>query len=255
LSQINTRKGAVIIAAVLFLLLIIPAALNNSPIQLAKAQSDLTGPDYNTTTNNPTNTTTSSTANANTTATSAVAASSQSNYTLSGIIASTQLNQAGAPQWLTAGSWTLVTDQPVFGSTNTNPTVKSFSAVLVMTASNNGTMTHSHHISNFKQIEVTHPGGNSTIFNGTMTVTTEMGTTENVPGILDFQNDRMSIWVSPGQIQNHFGPTPIDGIILNPQLLQMIRSEESSSIQPTTNTTAAMSGSSSSSAMANNTTK
>lgn len=155
------------------------------------------------------------------------------NYTLSGIITSTQLNQAGAPQWLTAGSWRLVTDNPVFGaaSNQTQPTVKSFDAVIVMTTVNNGTMLHSHRISDFKLLGVTHPGGNTTAFNGTMTVTTENGPTQNVPGFLDFQNNRMSIWVNPGAIQNHFGPNPINGMTLNPQQLQEIRSLELPSAQ------------------------
>ncbi len=156
------------------------------------------------------------------------------NYTLSGIITSTQLNQAGAPQWLTAGSWRLATDKPVFGTASNQtqqPTVKNFSAVIVMTTINNGTVLHSHRISDFKLLGVTHPGGNTPAFNGTMTVTTENGPTQNVPGFLDFQNNRMSIWVNPGAIQNHFGPNPINGMTLNPQQLQEIRSLELPSAQ------------------------
>jgi hypothetical protein len=76
-----------------------------------------------------------------------------------------------------------------------------------------------------------HPSANATTFNGTMTVTTERGTTENVPGFLQFQNNQMSIWVNPGDIENHFGPTPIHGIILNPELLQEISSLVSPSLQ------------------------
>ena len=53
-----------------------------------------------------------------------------------------------------------------------------------------------------------------------MTVTTERGTTEKVPGFFQFQNNQMSIWVNPGDIENHFGPTtPIQGMIINPELL------------------------------------
>jgi hypothetical protein len=95
-----------------------------------------------------------------------------------------------------------------------------------MTIINNGTMLHSHRISDFKLLGVTHPGQNTTAFNGTMTVTTENGPTQNVPGYLDFQNNRMSIWVNPGAINNHFGLNPINGMILNAQQLQEIRSLE-----------------------------
>ena len=184
--------------------------------------------------------------------TSTSSSTTSGNQTLSGIITSTQLNNAGAPEWLTAGSWTLVTDKPVFGGDNqTKPQVKSFEAVLVMTSLANGTKTHSHHISDFKQISAIQSGGNSTLFNGTMTVTTELGTTQNVPGFLDFQNDRMSIWVSPGNINNHFGPTPINGIIPNPQLLQEIRSMESQALQQQAGATTTQSGNSSAGAIGN----
>jgi hypothetical protein len=146
------------------------------------------------------------------------------NSTLYGILTSTQLNNQGAPEWLTAGSWRLVTDRPIFGGDNqTTPTVKSFDAVIVMTTVANGTRLHSHMVSNFKQGQVLHLAGNTTDINGTMTVTTEQGTTQNVPGFLNFQNNRMSIWINPGAIQNHFGPTPITGIIVSsPQQLQEI---------------------------------
>jgi len=157
---------------------------------------------------------------------------SGNNETLSGIITSLQLNNVGAPQWLTAGSWTLVTDKPIFGGDNqTQPQVKSFDAVIVMTSLSNGTQTHSHHISDFKQIQAIHTTHNSTLFNGTMTVTTENRPAQNASGYLIFQNDRMSIVVSPADINSHFGPTPINGIILTPQLLQEIRSLEAPSLQ------------------------
>jgi hypothetical protein len=165
----------------------------------------------------------------------AFAQGQQQSSTLSGIITSTQINQAGAPQWLTAGSWTLVTDKPVFGSeqATAEPKVMNFSAVLVMTLIDNGTMTHSHRLSDFKQSTVTHPGGNTTIINGTMTVTTEQGPTPNVPSYLLFQNDRMSVWVNPIPLHNHFGPTSlITGIIVNPQLLAQVRSMEAPNVQP-----------------------
>jgi hypothetical protein len=150
----------------------------------------------------------------------------QQNSTLSGIITSTQLNQAGVPEWLAAGSWKLVTDKPVFGdsSNQTKPMVKSFDAVIDMVMLSDGTKFHTHHISNFKQSDVLYMGNNVTDFNGTMTVTTENGPTDNVPGFLHFQNNVMSVWVNPGKVGNHFGPTPINGIVLTPGKLQDIRS-------------------------------
>jgi hypothetical protein len=164
----------------------------------------------------------------------------QQNSTLSGIITSTQLNQAGVPEWLAAGSWKLVTDKPVFGGSNqttTKPMVKSFDAVIDMVMLSDGTKFHTHHISNFKQSDVLYMGNNVTDFNGTMTVTTENGPTENVPGFLHFQNNVMSVWVNPGKVGNHFGPTPINGMILSPEKLQEIKSLQSQELQGQQRTT------------------
>lgn len=159
----------------------------------------------------------------------------QGQSTLSGIITSTQLNDKGVPQWLSAGSWTLVSDKPIFGGSNeTKPTVKSFDAVIDMVSITNGTMFHTHHISNFKQSEILYMGNNNTAINGTMTVTTEHGPTENVPGFIQLQNNMMSVWISPGKIGSHFGPTPINGMILSPEKLQEIRSLESPQLQQQT---------------------
>jgi hypothetical protein len=136
------------------------------------------------------------------------------------------------PQWLAAGSWKLVTDKPVFGGNNhTKPMVKSFDAVIDMVMISDGTKFHTHHISDFKQSDVLYMGNNVTDFNGTMTVTTENGPAENVPGFLHFQNNVMSVWVNPGKVGNHFGPTPINGMILSPEKVQEIKSLESQELQ------------------------
>jgi hypothetical protein len=172
------------------------------------------------------NTNATSTTNAGTTST----ASTGGNSVLSGIISSVQQNNAGAPQWLAAGSWTLVTDKPLFVQ-GSSPTVKNFSAVVDMVSFANGTMFHSHHFYNFANGHVLYNNNNVTDINGTMTITTEQGTTENVVAYLHFQNNFMSIWVNPGQINNHFGPTPINGMVLNAEQLAGIRSLEAPQIQ------------------------
>lgn len=142
-----------------------------------------------------------------------------------GIISSKQTSDAGAPMWLSVGSWKLVTDRPIFGGNNnqTRPTVKSFDATVEMMLISNGTRFHTHHIYDFKQSDVLlSESNNSTIFNGTMTVASEKGAMKNVPGFLIFQDNVMSIWVDPGKIGNHFGPTPLHGMIVSPQRLEQL---------------------------------
>jgi hypothetical protein len=41
----------------------------------------------------------------------------------------------------------------------------------------------------------------------------------------------MSVWVNPGKVGNHFGPTPIHGMILSPEKLQEIQSMEAQELQ------------------------
>jgi hypothetical protein len=55
-----------------------------------------------------------------------------------------------------------------------------------------------------------------------MTVTLEEGPVENVPVYITLQNNLISIAISPTATENHFGPTPISGIILAPEHLQEI---------------------------------
>ena len=162
----------------------------------------------------------------------AFAQQQQGQSTLSGIITSTQLNDAGVSQWLSAGSWKLVTDKPIFeGNNQTKPTVKSFDAIIDMVSITDGTKFHTHRISDFKQTDVLYMGNNNTVINGTMTVTTENGPTQHVEGFLQFQNNMMSVWVNPGKVGNHFGPTPIHGMILSPEKLQEIQSMEAQELQ------------------------
>jgi hypothetical protein len=55
-----------------------------------------------------------------------------------------------------------------------------------------------------------------------MTVSLEEGPVENVPVHITLQNNLITIFVDPMMTDNHFGPTPISGIILSPEHLQEI---------------------------------
>jgi hypothetical protein len=144
---------------------------------------------------------------------------------LAGIIASLQLApDRVAPEWVTAGYWELESDMPLLGASTegTQPTVTSFNAIIEMTRLADGTFLHQHTISDFRQSAVLHTDANSTTVNGTATVVTEKGPTENVPIHITLQNNLISIAIDPVATDNHFGPTPITGIILTPEHLQDI---------------------------------
>src|SRR5690606_7501357 len=171
---------------------------------------------------------------------------------LAGIIASLQIQEAIAPVWVTAGYWEIESDGSLFGGNNqSDPTITRFDAIVEMTSITNGTLSHEHTFSNFRQSDIVFTAGNATTINGTMTVTTEDGPTEDVPTYITLQNDLISIFVNPGAIDNHFGPTPIYGMILSPEKLQTI----SDRLSPTASESAdaAMPQNSTASATANTT--
>lgn len=159
----------------------------------------------------------------NATASNATGTTTTAINNLAGIIASLQIQDAIAPEWVTAGYWELESDGPLFGGNNqSEPTITRFDAIVEMTNVSDGTSPHEHTFSNFRQSDIVFASGNSTIINGTMTVMTEDGPTENVPAYMTLQNNLIAIFVNPNAVDNHFGPTPIYGMILSPERLQEI---------------------------------
>lgn len=153
---------------------------------------------------------------------------------VTGIIASLQLAPDRlAPEWVTAGYWELESDMPLLGAgTNeTEPTVTNFSAIVEMTQLADGTFLHQHTISDFRPSAILHADANSTTINGTATVVTEEGPTENVPIYITLQNNLISIAIDPVATENHFGPTPITGIILTPEHLQDVSNRLTRTVQ------------------------
>jgi hypothetical protein len=176
------------------------------------AQEELVIPDTDTDTDT-TNTTTPTTTTNNFT-----------EGTTAGIIASLQFApNRPAPEWVTAGYWELESDMSLFQYTNeTEPTVTNFYAIVEMTRLDDGTFRHDHRFSDFRQSDILFTAQNATTINGTMTVVTEESLTENVPTNITLQNNLISIFVDPEATDNHFGPTPITGVILASEHLQEI---------------------------------
>jgi hypothetical protein len=191
---------------------------------LAFAQQEFGIPDT-TGTDTTTTTTDNATEGTTTAADTTNATTTGGGNKLAGIIASLQLAPDRlAPEWVTAGYWELESDVPLFGagSEGTEPTATSFNAIVEMTRLADGTDLHSHTFSDFQQSDVLHTAENTTTINGTMTASLQEGPVENVPVFITLQNNLISIGVDPGPTDNHFGPTPISGIILSPEHLQEI---------------------------------
>jgi hypothetical protein len=102
-------------------------------------------------------------------------------------------------------------DGPLIG--RAEPQVQSFNATIHMVRLD-GNVLHEHEISNFTQHSVSHTGDAITTLNGTFSVSMREGIVNDVPGYIQFTGDLVSIWLNPTALENHFGPTPIQGMVL-----------------------------------------
>ena len=80
----------------------------------------------------------------------------------------------------------------------------------------NGFARHTHTVTDFSERESSSSDKNMTlVFNGTSTVSMEEGPVEKVPTNITILDDNiMSLWLNPRNTENHFGDTPIFGIIM-----------------------------------------
>jgi hypothetical protein len=225
-------KGLLLAAAIVFSIaatgvIASSAILGQQYPSLAFAQQELGVPDTTTDTDTTTTTTTTAdNATEGTTTTGTDTATTTGGNKVAGIIASLQLAPDRlAPEWVTAGYWELESDMPLFGgTTETRPTVTNFDAIVEMVHLADGTALHSHTFSDFRQTDIVSGAENTTTISGTMTVSLQEGPVQNVPVFITLQNNLLSIAMDPAATENHFGPTPVNGMILAPEHLQEISS-------------------------------
>lgn len=141
------------------------------------------------------------------------------NFTsLIGIISSLQNGANEKPAWIVSGQFQMLLFKPRVAEQKLQPALATFSTLLSMVHLN-GTALHQHSISDFKLTSANSSSANhySTVtFNGTATVTLKDGPHLNVPISIKIMNGHtMSLWIDPTKVQNHFGDTPIYGIVLS----------------------------------------
>jgi hypothetical protein len=137
-----------------------------------------------------------------------------------GNIASLQNNASGRQAWLVSGNWQLLIFKPRIEENKTKPATVTFDSIFDMVGLN-GAAKHEHtmSISDFNLTNVNNFMNNTdhvltTIFNGTSTVTMTGSSQNNVlTSIKVMDKGTISLWVDPSKINNHFGNTPIYGII------------------------------------------
>ncbi|HZD36389.1 MAG TPA: hypothetical protein VE130_14395 [Nitrososphaeraceae archaeon] len=131
----------------------------------------------------------------------------------SGTISSIQNDENGNPSWVVSGDWKAsMSDGKYMSEPNATNSAK-FNAVFDM-AMTNGSAQHQHKIYNFTLTNVSIPDNNTMVFDGTVTITMRDGPVNDVPiTITVMQGNVISISLEPSMINNHFGDTPIYGVV------------------------------------------
>jgi hypothetical protein len=143
-----------------------------------------------------------------------------------GLISSIQNDEQGQPAWIVAGHWMMemspqnATAAPDMTGRISN--IVGFNAMLHMVMLNGSAM-HNHEISDFTQVgDATFNGDtNSTTITGTATITMREGPVPNVQTTIEIAQDKViAIRPDPAALQNHFGDTPIYGIVISPEMIE-----------------------------------
>lgn len=110
--------------------------------------------------------------------------------------------------WILAGQWMGYIDPSNVSDAGFHST---FHMVMI-----NGSAPHMHKIFNATATSIKQEG-NNLVINGTSTVTMKEGPVTNVPTTWTVSNNNtLAISLDPSKVNNHFGNTPIYGLIVNP---------------------------------------
>jgi hypothetical protein len=177
------------------------------------------GSQNNATMNSPTNALNSNVSSLNT-------AINKLNFTsASGTIASLQNDASGRPAWIVSGQWEMLVFKPRLEENQSKPATVTFNAMFDMVRKD-GVALHKHTISSTLNLtgisnsvnNYTHLS--STTINGTTRlVTIGLSNTSVMSNIVVpvsikiIDRSTFSLWIDPSKIGNHFGNTPIYGIV------------------------------------------
>ena len=115
------------------------------------------------------------------------------------------------PLWIISGIWKTNLSNQTQEATS-NSTVFDASFEMIKT---DGTSKHTHTMTNFVLADTLNQNKNSTIFNGTETISMPQGPVTEVPISIKVVNNSLGIInIGPNKIDNHFGTEPLYGIPL-----------------------------------------
>lgn len=143
----------------------------------------------------------------------------------SGTIASLQNDGSGQPGWILSGQWQLLVFKPRLEESQSKPATVLFNTIFDMVRPD-GTALHTHTISStFNLTGISNSVNNnnhlsSTTINGTARLVTiglpNMASMSNIivpMSIKIVDRSAFSLWIDPSKTGNHFGNTPIYGIV------------------------------------------
>jgi hypothetical protein len=142
-----------------------------------------------------------------------------------GTIASLQNDASGKPAWIVSGQWQILVFKPRLEESQSKPATVIFNTLFDMVRPD-GTALHTHTISSaFNLTSISNSVNNNNHLSSTTINGTAKLVTIGLPNMVSMSNinvpvsvkiiDRsaFSLWIDPSKIGNHFGNTPIYGIV------------------------------------------
>ena len=144
------------------------------------------------------------------------------NYTF-GVISSIQNDEGGKPTWIVAGHWKTnllsnTSSDNAERNENMTKTLANGSSfdIQVEMVKLDGTAGHTHTITNFVLANVSQPDNMTKVLNGTTTASMIEGPVTDIPTTIKIMGDKViSIQLDPSKIDEHYGNTPIYGLVMD----------------------------------------
>ena len=135
-----------------------------------------------------------------------------------GTISSVQNDENSNPAWVLFGHWksNLASNQSIIGSQgNETSSGASFDTQFEMVRLN-GSAAHTHTITNFVASNSSQINNSTMMFNGTVTASLREGPVTDIPTSISITGNKViSIWLDPSKVDNHYGNTPIYGLVMD----------------------------------------
>jgi hypothetical protein len=149
-----------------------------------------------------------------------------------GPIGSIQNNESGQPAWVVVGFWrgnllsfnettiaTTTTTENGDGNASSLASTAVFNANLRMIMLN-GSEAHTHVITNFRLSNISSNENGTTTYTGNSTVSMPEAAFADVPTTIKVSGEIISIYPEPSKVNEHYGNTPIYGVIIQEEDLR-----------------------------------